>query len=87
VSCVQIVADKGDALLPVQCLVHVEDDVEFCQRTRYLDLETSVCVWKPMESFLKHEKYVQSEEERYSVLEWLQKMLKRLKEDVLNHLL
>lgn len=31
VSCMQIVADKGDTLLPVQCFVRVEDDVEFCQ--------------------------------------------------------
>jgi hypothetical protein len=31
VSSVQIVADKSNTLLPVQCLVHVEDDVELCQ--------------------------------------------------------
>ena len=66
VSCMQVVADKHDALLPVQCLVHVEDDFELCQLAYFVLSVVPIPVWKPSSKYLKNEKimYIQGEEER-----------------------
>jgi hypothetical protein len=66
-------------LLPMQCLVHVEDDIEFCQLVRgfWIDLKSGIAVLKKRKKVCMYK--VRKEAEAFTVPTYLQKMLERQK--------